>query len=221
VKDCAPMSDEWRVEVQLEDEGHGLSLGDRLRSLDLDDEARKRLGERVVVTRDGSRMFMYTGSEETAREAERVARELAAADGLEAKTRITRWHPDEEEWVDPSVPMPQSEAQRAAEHREHERHAEATGGDEWELRVDLDSLGETRELSSRLSEEDVRHHRRWRHVLIPAPTEEAAAELADRVRELAPGDPEIHVEPAPGSIPHPAFVVIGGRAPGIARDLGL
>jgi hypothetical protein len=219
------MADEWRVEVHLEDEGHGLTLGDRLRSLDLDDEARKRLGERVVVTRDGARMFLYTGSQETAREAERVARELAAADKLEAKTSITRWHPDEEEWVDPSAPLPQSEAQRAAEHREHEereeREARRTGQNEWELRVDLDSLGDTRELSSKLSERGIEHHRRWKHVLIPAATEEQAAEIADRVRELAPAETEIHVEPAPGSIPHPAFVVIGGRTPGIARDLGL
>jgi hypothetical protein len=34
------VAEEWRVEVNLEDEGHGLPLGDRLRSLDLDDEAR-------------------------------------------------------------------------------------------------------------------------------------------------------------------------------------
>ncbi len=219
------MSEEWRAEVHLEDEGHGLTLGDRLRSLDLDDEARERLGERVVVTRDGGRMFMYTGSEETAREAERVARELAAADGLEARTRITRWDPDADEWVDPSTPRPQSEAQRVAEHREHEAHAQrqaaATGHNEWELRVDLGSLGETRELSERLSEKGIRHHRRWKHLLIPAATEEQAAELADRVREVAPDEVEVHLEPAPGSIPHPAFVVIGGRTPGIARDLGL
>jgi hypothetical protein len=219
------MADEWRVEVHLEDEGHGLTLGDRLRSLDLDDEARERLGERVVVTRDGARMFLYTGSQETAREAERVARELAAADKLEAKTHVTRWHPDEEEWMDPSAPMPQSEAQRASEHREHEAHEERearrTGQNEWELRVDLDSLGETRELSSKLSEKGIDHHRRWKHLLIPAATEEQAAEIADRVREVAPAETELHLEPAPGSIPHPAFVVIGGRTPGIARDLGL
>jgi hypothetical protein len=219
------MADEWRVEVHLEDEGHGLTLGDRLKSLDLDDEARKRLGERVIVTRDGSRMFLYTGSEEAAREAERVAKELAAADELEARTRITRWHPDEEEWADPSAPLPQSEAERAAEHREHEAHekreAAATGRNEWELRVDLDSLGETGELSERLDAKGIKHHRRWKHLLIGAATEEQAAELADRVREVAPGRTEIHVEPAPGSIPHPAFVVIGGRTPGIARDLGL
>jgi len=219
------MSNEWRVEVQLEDEGHGLTLGDRLRSLDLDDEARKRLGERVIVTRDGSRMFLYAANEDGAREAERVARELAVEDDLEAKTRIAWWDPDAEEWRDPSAPAPQSEAERAAAHREHEareeREAAATGRTDWELRVDLESLEETRDLAAALEDAGIDHHRRWKHVLVPAATEEHAAELADHVRELAPTDVEVHVSPAPGSLPHPAFVVIGGRAPGIARDLGL
>jgi hypothetical protein len=219
------MSDEWRVEVHLKDEGHGLTLGDRLRSLDLDDEARKRLGDRVVVTRDGERMFLYTGSKVAAGEAERVARELAASEGLEASTRIARWHPDQEEWVDPSAPMPQSEAQRAAEHREHEtreeREAAMTGENEWELRIDLDSLQDTRRLSNRLSEQGIEHRRRWKHLLVPAATEEAAGDLAERIRKEAPEGAEIHLEPAPGSLPHPAFVVIARHTPGIGRDLGL
>ena len=94
------MADEWRVEVDLEDQEHGLTLGERLRSLDLDDEARERLGERVIVTRDGPRMFLYAATEAQAREAERVARDLVAAEGLSAKTALTRWHPDEETWKD-------------------------------------------------------------------------------------------------------------------------
>ena len=219
------MADEWRVEVHLEDEGHGLTLGDRLKSLDLDNDARKRLGERVVVTRDGARMFLYTDTEERARAAEKIVRELAVADELEAKMRLTRWNPDADEWVDPGTPRPQSETERVEEHREHEkreeREAAATGKYDWELRVDLESLSETRELADRLDDKGIKHHRRWKHVLIPAATEEQAAELADRVREAAPGETEIHVEPAPGSIPHPAFVVIGGHTPGIGRDLGL
>jgi hypothetical protein len=211
--------------VHLEDEGHGLTLGDRLKSLDLDNDARKRLGEKVIVTRDGSRMFLYTDGETSARQAEDVAKELAASDKLEAKTRITRWDPDADEWVDPTTPRPQSEAERVEEQREHEkrveREAAQTGRYEWELRVDLDSRGEAGELSDRLTETGIEHHRRWKHVLIPAATEEQAAEVADRVRELAPGDPEVHVEPARGSLTHPAFVVISGHTPGIGRDLGL
>src|SRR5436309_15771438 len=91
------MADEWRVEVDLDDEQHGFTLGERLRSLDLDDEARERLGDRVVVTRDGAKMFLYAATEEQAREAERVARDLVAAEGLSAEIALTRWHPDEEE----------------------------------------------------------------------------------------------------------------------------
>ena len=40
------MADEWRVEVELDEERHGFSLGERLRSHSLDDEARERLGGR-------------------------------------------------------------------------------------------------------------------------------------------------------------------------------
>jgi hypothetical protein len=76
--------DEWRVEVDLDDEEHGLSLGERLRALDLDDDARKRLGDRVVVTRDGSRILLYARSENDAREAERVVRELTRQDRVTA-----------------------------------------------------------------------------------------------------------------------------------------
>ena len=51
--------EEFRVEVELDDDEHHLSLARRLRAVDLDDEARERLGSRVVVTRDGSHLFLY------------------------------------------------------------------------------------------------------------------------------------------------------------------
>jgi hypothetical protein len=94
------MADEWRVEVELGDEGHGLTLGERLGSLDLDDEARERLGGNVIVTRDGSRMFAYAGSQAAAEEAGRVIEELAAAEGLEAEIQVTHWDPGDHAWED-------------------------------------------------------------------------------------------------------------------------
>src|SRR2546423_15224329 len=97
--DSAPMADEWRVEVGLQEEGHGLSLGERLRTLDLDDEAREKLGDRVVVTRDGSRMFLYARSEAEANAAAAVFRQLAAEDGIEASTSLTRWDEEAKAWV--------------------------------------------------------------------------------------------------------------------------
>src|SRR5215210_3898219 len=114
------MNEEWRVDVDLDDERHGFTLGERLRSLDLDDEARKRLGDRVIVSRDGPRIFLYAGNEAQAREAEQVARALIRSDELTADLTVTRWHPDEEAWKDAAVPLPQTDAERDAERRRHE-----------------------------------------------------------------------------------------------------
>jgi hypothetical protein len=87
------VKDEFRVEVELDDAEHGFSFGERLRALDLDDDARERLGESIMVTRDGSRLFLYAASEPQAREAEQVVRSLVDADELSAEISVTRWHP--------------------------------------------------------------------------------------------------------------------------------
>ncbi len=119
--------DDWRVELQLDDEQHGFSFGERLRALDLDGEARKRLGRHVVVTRQGSKLFLYTSGEDEAGEAARVARELASAEGLSAEIRTTRWHPVEADWVDASVPLPETESDRALERRRRDERAAGSG----------------------------------------------------------------------------------------------
>lgn len=109
--------DEFRVEVELDDPEHGFSLGERLRAFDLDDEARERLGSRVIVTRDGSHMFLYANTRESCAEAERVVRELLAQDGLTAIVRSTRWHPAARAWKDADEPLPESPEELAAEER--------------------------------------------------------------------------------------------------------
>jgi hypothetical protein len=218
------MSDEWRVEVELGDEQHHLTLGERLRTLDLDDEARIRLGDRVIATRDGDHMFLYADSEAAAREAERVARDLLADEGLTGEIAVTRWHPVQEAWVDASVPLPSSGHEEQAEEHAHEdaeeREAAVEGEYDWEVRVDLPGLSETREMAKRLSAEGLDVKRRWSYLLIGAPTEERAAELGKRIEAEAPEGTEVHVEPA-GGVRHPVFVFLGAHKPGIARDLGL
>lgn len=93
--------EEFKVEVELGDEKHHLSFWARLRSLDVDDEARQRLGSRVTVTRDGNRIQLYTHSLQDAREGERAVRELVMADGVTAEYTVSRWNADAQEWVDP------------------------------------------------------------------------------------------------------------------------
>jgi|ERR1700712_2690726 hypothetical protein len=109
--------EEFKVEVELGDEAHHLSFWERLRSLDVDDEARKRLGSRVTVTRDGNRIQLYTHTLQDARVAEQNVRELVVADGIKAEYATSRWDAGTQQWVDagdghaivddaPDVPVP-------------------------------------------------------------------------------------------------------------------
>jgi hypothetical protein len=117
-------TEEYRVEVELDDEEHHLTLGERLRAADLDDEARKRLGSQVIVTRDGSHLFLYAVTQKSCEEAERVVRELVAEDQLTASIRSTRWHPVEQDWKDISAPLPKTAEEVEAEvHARDERMA--------------------------------------------------------------------------------------------------
>lgn len=205
------MSDEWRLEVELDDDRHGLTLGERLRAVNLDGEARERLGERALVTRDGSRLFVYTDGEQSAREAERVLRELIAADELTADLWLSRWHPDAEEWKDASVPLPQTDADREAERRGREAaaraRAESQGEMPFEVSVELSQLDRAEELERSLRGEGLQVHRSWRHVLVGAPTREGAEEQAARLRSDLGEDAAVAIE-AHG-VRYPAFTLLG------------
>jgi hypothetical protein len=208
----APVTnDEWRVEVDLDDEEHGFRLSERFRALDLDEEARKRLGTDVTVTRDGPHMFLYANSEEAAREAERVARGLLEAEDVSGTLRVTRWHPDAEDWEDASVPLPQTEEQREAERRRHEAEetAEAAEVGEWDYEVHVDPPGhrEAVEFEQKLTGQGLTVKRRWKHMTIGVPTEEQAEELAAKVRTMAPAGTEVTIGAT--ELQHPVFVFFG------------
>lgn len=196
------MADEWRVEVDLDDPEHGFGLGERLRAHDLDDEARERLGNRVLVTRDGPRMFLYTTSQDEALTAESVVQELIAQDDLSAVVQTTRWHPDEESWEDVSKPLPATEEQRAAE------RDKATGYD-WEVRIELTGLTTAVEMERDLADEGLPVERRFAYLMVGATTEEGAHELAQRFRASLPEGTPIAVEPNMSEVPDPRFVVLG------------
>ncbi len=96
-------SDEYRLEIDLHDALHG--LGDRLHSLDLDDDVEQRLGDRVIVTRDGERLYVYTETSDAAVEAQRVVERVLAEDGLSAAVRRRRWNASERFWQDADEPL--------------------------------------------------------------------------------------------------------------------
>ncbi|HMI98236.1 MAG TPA: hypothetical protein VK488_00205 [Gaiellaceae bacterium] len=207
--------DEWRVEIDLDDAEHGLGLGERLRAHDLDDEARKRLGGRVVVTRDGPRVFLYAGRESESREAERVARELVATENLTAEIAVTRWHPVEEAWKDASIPLPQTAEGEHEELRLKEEtkwiEAQRDGSYDWLVKIALPGRAEAAEVQERLDGEGFPVHRRWRYVTVDVLTQELADELAERLRDELPDEAEIWVDASPNDIPNPAFVLLESR----------
>jgi hypothetical protein len=210
--EAAPVqSSEWRVEVDLADPDHGYTLGERLRSLGLDEEARARLGERAIVTRDGARLFVYAADESSAREAKRVVRELLSEDELSAEVSLTRYHPIEEAWRDAEEPLPQSATEVQAEYERKEaaalREAEQTGHLPWEVAIELDSAERADALAAELEQAGERVFRRWRHVSVDVPTEERANELADELRARLGGEGEVAVQ-AHG-VRYPVFTLLG------------
>jgi len=202
--------EDWRVEVELNDEQHGYSLSERMRALDLDDEARARLGRRVIVTRDGSKLFLYTTTEDEADEAARVVRELSTAEGLTAEIRTMRWHPVEAAWKDSSVPLPHTESEEALERQRREereqREVEAGADYDWHVLARARDRAEAAALERRLLEDELPVTRRWRFLTIGALTEEQADEIASAIRRDLP-ETEVRIEPTL-DMPSPPFVLI-------------
>jgi hypothetical protein len=192
------VAEDFRVEVELDDDAHGYSLRERLRALNLDDAAREQLGRNVVVTRDGSRMFAYTPSEPRAREAERVISGLLAEEGLSADLAVTRWHPVAEEWRDASLPLPDTAEKEEREYEEREaaerREAEEEGEFDWRVVAELRSRESARDLLRTLSDEDLPVTRRWRYVTVGAVTEEQADDLASRLRSELGDSGDVWIE---------------------------
>jgi hypothetical protein len=218
-------TDEWRVEIRLDADEDGFTLSERIRSLRLDDEARKRLGSDVVVTRDGGKIFLYAWHEQSAREAERVGRELLEADGLAAEVQLNRWHPDADEWRPGDEPLPGDAKEAAAEHDRHEaeaaKEAEETGHYDWQVLIHTKDFGSAKDYAAKLSERKLPVKRRWRYVIVGVPTEERAIELGTELEGEAPEGSAVGIRGNPNDVGLPGFLYLESLKPGAMRDLGL
>lgn len=218
-------TDEWRVEVHLDEAEHGDTLGERLHTMDLDDEARKRLGGSVIVTRDGTKLFLYAWHEESAREAYQVVRDLMEEEKLSGEVTLMRWHPAADEWRDADEAVPESGPALEAELESHEerelRELERTGKYDWEAILELPSLREARHFARDLEDRKLPVRRRFKYVMVGALTEEDAQELAIELHERAPEGTAAGFRANPADVPHPLFVRLTALKPGTVRDLGL
>lgn len=192
------MSDDWRLRVLLVDDGAARALTERLGAEELGRDLDKSFGDRLAVSVDGPEVFCYADSREQAERAANVIHSLATKHGWDVELELRRWHPTAEEWEDPDKPLPQTEAERLAEHEELvEKEREETairGYSEYEVRVECRSHRETVNLADRLHEEGIPTVRRWKYLLVGARDEDSANALADRLRDEAPGSATVTAE---------------------------
>jgi len=180
--------DDWRVTVTLPDEAE---VKQALRSVhEAAEDLSRRLGHRIAVSEDGGTIFLYAGTEDAARAADRAVRDVLAERQPAAGFALDRWHPVEQEWEDASVPLPQTAEEQQAEHErriaDETRDSQATGEAEWEVIVDMPSRHEAAQLAGRLEAEGRSVSRRWRFVFVGASNEDEAGELAGVIAQQVP-----------------------------------
>jgi len=211
------VADDWRVTVDFDDEADGSDLVEWLQAARFEAAERDRLGDRVIVSRDGARVYLYADSEERAREAQARVEEHLSEAGRAARITFARWHPVAQEWEDAAIPLPQTEEEMEAADDVRQAREEAESRERgyaaWEVRVELPSPEETAELAERLESEEIPVVRRYRYLLAGAANEDEANALADRLRSEAPGA-RIEVEPGGGIVwevmPQNPFAIFGG-----------
>jgi hypothetical protein len=185
------VSDDYRVTIDLVDDGGVADFVDQMQSLEVEQEVAEKLGDRVVVSHDEDNLFFYTDTEEAAREVEQLVKPLLEEHGLGGSTiRILRWHPVEEEWLDLSVPLPTTPEEVAAERAKRDADETEEGREqgwaEFEVRAELPSHRATVAFAKQLESEGIPVVRRWKFIVVPAANEDEAAALAERLRAEAP-----------------------------------
>ncbi len=77
-----PMNDEWRLQIDVQGERDAGSLTERLNAAELEHELSEAFHDRLIVSGDGPRVFVYAGTRdqvESARGADRPPGEDARA----------------------------------------------------------------------------------------------------------------------------------------------
>jgi len=192
------MSDDWRLQVDLVDDGAAHALTERLEAEKLGEDFESSFGDRLIVSGEGKNVFIYAGAREQADLAANAIRAIAAEHGWEVELALKRWHPTAEEWEDADKPLPASDTELAAEHaqlvsREREESTER-GYAEYEVKVHCSSHRDTVKLANRMQDEGLPVVRRWKYLLVGASDEDAANALAERLRAEVPSGATVTAE---------------------------
>jgi len=212
------MNDEWRLQIDLHDEGHVLPLIEHLDAHELEHELSGAFHDRVIVSRDGGRVFLYAGSRQQAEAALKLLGTLAGQHGWTFESELKHWHPEALDWEGANAPAAEPDAVEEEKHRARiaaeRKTLEETGEPEFEVRVDLASHADAAHFAERLRAEGLPAVRRWKYLVVGAADEDQAKALAARIEAEAPAGSEVAAEGS-GQVawaerpPNP-FAVFGG-----------
>jgi hypothetical protein len=214
------MNDDWRLQIDFRADGPADALIDHLDARQLEDDLSAAFHDRVIVTRNGTTIFLYAGDQEQAERARTLVESFAQREQEELDIDFKRWHPLAQDWKPAAEPLPEDAAAQAAEHqaliaREREE-VETQGYPEYEVRVDLDSHEEAEKLADRFREAGLPTVQRWKFVLVGATDEDRAKALAEQIRGEVPAATEVVVEgtwrDAYSEMPRSPFAFLGGLA---------
>jgi hypothetical protein len=106
---------DWRLQAELEvEDRRGLLDGllGRLPRSNVAGEVKAKVGSDVVVTHDGSLLFMYAADRGTLEQAREAMEGVLREDGIGAKVRMSHWEEELDDWRQTDPPLTGEEQQR-------------------------------------------------------------------------------------------------------------
>jgi hypothetical protein len=153
---------------------------------------RRQAGRGIAVGAGSGQIFLYAGTEGAVRDAGQLACDVLARYGVAAEFAVHHWHPVQERWESPEVPVPQAGAGFGAG-QQQPGDGESAGSLVteplgWQVRVELGSHRQAVALARRLDDQGWAVARRGKLVIVAASGEGQARELAGQITREVPPD---------------------------------
>jgi hypothetical protein len=214
------VSDDWRLRVDLHEEGNARALTDRLEALELEHDLQSSFHDRVFVSRHRAAVLCFTDGREQSERVEQLIRALAKEHGWHVDIDTEHWHESTASWEDGDKALSHDDAQEVAAHRkriEAERaESEARGYPEFEVRVRFSSHRDARLTEQKLRGEGIPTAHRWKYLVVGANDEDSGHELAKRIEAESPPGTTTTVEGSKQAVlaerPGNPFAILGGLA---------
>ncbi|HXB15096.1 MAG TPA: hypothetical protein VNV44_05060 [Solirubrobacteraceae bacterium] len=104
-----PDERDWRLSGDLADGASGGYLQGLIagrREAHAADDAQQAVGQDVVITHDGNRLFAYAASRQAIEDTRTKLQAALAHDGIETALALSTWSEAHDAWIDPDVPPP-------------------------------------------------------------------------------------------------------------------